>query len=154
MAAKTIFLALLLTLIFGSCVRTKNVAKEKTQQQIDTETKSESVIHEKIDTMLVIPARFDSVIASIRDLFEGVHVGPSEVRYDTVARTLYLNTPIKYIPYYVNRDIKTTVYQTKKEKSSTAVKDKDVKTSVPWWLYALLAVGLLSVGFFLSRKFF
>lgn len=117
-----------------SCTTTKNKVIKTTDSTSETRT----VEVTRVDTVLVVPARLDSVVAELKRLYAGIDIGGSEVRYDTTRQTFYLNTPIKYIPYFVNK----TIYRT--QKITTKVKDKniDIERSVNWKLY-LVAVGIL-----------
>lgn len=141
---KNLFIILLIAC--ASCSTLKKV-KTANQEQTRTETvtQTEQAITERVDTVLIVPARYDSVLASLRDLFAGVNVGPSKVRFDTVTGTVYLNTPIKYIPYYINREIRTTIREKGKIETETKNKvvEKEVKRNVWGWVIFLGGMILL-----------
>lgn len=144
---KNFWLLALYCLVLSACATSKQ--KSKSQQETQTNTVTETVIHERVDTVLVIPPSFDSAVAALRELQIGVQVGQSTVRYDTISGTVYLNTPIKYIPYYINRDIKTTIKQQVKTKEKSS--EKAVKRALPWWLVPLIVLAL--VIWILIRQF-
>lgn len=147
-------LLFILLIVFASCSTLKKV-KTANQEQTKTETttETEQAIKERVDTVLIVPARYDSVLASLRDLFAGVEIGPSKARYDTVKGTLYLNTPIKYIPYYINRDIRTTIREKAKTEteSKSKVTDKEVTRSIWGWIFGAACI-IVVIGLYLKNK--
>lgn len=123
----------------------KDKSKTESKEKTETVTNTDQTITERVDTVLTIPAQNDFVFATLPDLFRGVLVGPSKVKYDTITRTVHVSTPPRYVPYYINREIRTTIQS--KSKTDTQVKEstKKVERKNIWGLITISLITILFI---------
>lgn len=146
---------IVLLLLLSSCSTIKKVFHRESHKTVkDSTSESETVIKEKLDTIIVIPADSVNGAKPFQNLIEGdtleIESPTQTVKtfYDKLTKNVK-TTAIKkpqHIPVNIDREIRQKVKTNVKVETEDKVKEKESEKRKPTWIWWLLVAAAIVYG--------